>query len=33
MGGHLKYLPFWQARTMGELIHCFCALEQITQVV
>ena len=24
---------FWQAGTMEQLIHCFCALEQITQLV
>ena len=24
---------FWQAGTMEQLTHCFCALEQITQVV
>ena len=24
---------FWQAGEMEQLIHCFCALEQITQVV
>ena len=22
---------FWQAGTMEQLIHCFCALEQVTQ--